>query len=182
MSSGLLRLRSLLRRHGVLLLAGAALSLAAVAFYFAAVHPMRAELAQLRARTEAAQQKLRSGAITAAPPRASVNEQLRTFHAFFPRVDSAPHWLETLHALGQGYGLQMRSGEYRLERRPDMTLLRYHVTLPVSGSYSQVRQFITHVLQEMPAASLDDVQLRREPGAGDRVDARLRFSLYFGSA
>jgi Tfp pilus assembly protein PilO len=175
----MLPMRALLRRHGALLVVGAALLLLAGICYAAAVHPLREELAELRGRAEAQQQKLRSGALAAAPARASVEEQLRTFHAFFPRAESAPLWLETLHALGEGYGLQIRSGEYRLERRPDSQLLRYHVTLPVSGSYTQVRQFITHVLQDMPAASLDDVQLRRDPAVTDRVEARLRFSLHF---
>ena len=179
MSPAIHRLQRLLRRHGVPMLAGVLLALGAAAFYAAAVLPLRAELAELQQQTTAAQQRLRSGAFAAVAPRASVSEQLRTFHAFFPKVDSAPHWLETLHALGQGYGLTIRSGEYRLERRPETPLLRYHVTLPVTGSYGQVRQFITHALQEMPAASLDDVQLRREAGVADRVEARLRFSFYF---
>ena len=171
-------LRRAVRRIGLPFLVTGALLLLAAVLYLAGVQAMRGEIADLRAQAEAAQRRLRSGDLARAAGPASVPDQLRSFHAFFPRTDSLPHWLDTIDRIGRGAGLTIRSGEYRLERQ-DQALWRYHVTLPVAGSYIQVRQFITFVLREVPAASLDDVQLRREPGAGDRVEARLRFSLHF---
>jgi Tfp pilus assembly protein PilO len=171
------KLRRAVRRLGLPVIAATALAAAAVVVYLAGVQPMRSEVTALQAQANAAQQRLRSGNLERGAAPASVSEQLRSFHSFFPRADSLPHWLDTIHKIGRGAGLVIRSGEYRLERQ-DQGLWRYHVTLPVAGNYIQVRQFITFVLREVPAASLDDVQLRREPGAGERVEARLRFSLH----
>jgi Tfp pilus assembly protein PilO len=174
------RARRLLRGHAAATLAGAALLVAAGAYYVVLVLPARAELADLRAAVDAGQARMRKVQGSGAAPKLSVDEQLRTFHAFFPRPEAAPRWLDTLYMAGRAYGLSMPSGEYKLERSNDAALARYHVMLPVAGSYTQIRQFIAHVLKEVPAASLDDVQLRSDPDAKGHVEARLRFSLYFG--
>lgn len=168
--------RRLLRRIGWPALGAGALVLLAVLLYALGVRQAQREVDALKLQAEAAQQRLRSGSLEARKAPATVAEQLRTFQAFFPRADSLPHWLDTIHTIGRGSGLVIRSGEYRLER-PEQGPWRYHVTLPVAGNYLQVRQFITFVLREVPSASLDDVQLRREAGS-DRVEARLRFSLH----
>lgn len=173
-------LRRLARRIGWPALAAAALVLLAALLYLAGVRQLQSEVDGLRQQAEAARQKLRSGKLEPGRAPATVAEQLRTFQAFFPRPDSLPHWLDQIHAIGRGSGLVIRSGDYRLER-PEQGPWRYHITLPVAGSYLQVRQFITFVLREVPAASLDDVQLRREAGS-DRVEARLRFSLHLAGS
>lgn len=174
-------LRRAVRRLGLPLIAAAVLVVAAILVFVAGVQPLRKDVAALRSQVDAAQQRLRSGNLERGAAPASVSAQLRSFHAFFPRPESLPHWLETIHKIGRGAGLVIRSGEYRLERQ-EQGLWRYHVTLPVAGNYIQVRQFITFVLREVPAASLDDVQLRRDPGAGERVEARLRFSLHLAGS
>lgn len=171
------RAQRLLRRHGLFTATGAALLLLAAAFHALAVQPLQPQVRELRAQAGLVQQQLRSGQLAPRERPATVSEQLRTFQTFFPRADSVPHWLDTIHTIGRASGLAIRSGEYRLERA-EQGLWRYHVTLPVSGSYVQVRQFITFVLREVPAASLDDVQLRKEAGAGERLEARLRFSIH----
>ena len=171
-------LRRVLRRHGWLPGLAALLVLLAIAVQLLVLQPMRKELAAERERAERTRQKLQSGALPRRAESGSVGDQLRSFHSFFPRPDSLPFWLETMHRLGRNSGVAMRSGEYRLER-PEQGLWRYHVTLPVSGNYLQVRQFIGQVLKEVPAASLDDVQLRREAGPAGRIEARLRFSIHF---
>jgi hypothetical protein len=40
-----------------------------------------------------------------------------------------------------------------------------------------MRGFIGEVLRDVPAASLDDVQFKRDSG-GSRLEARIRLSLY----
>jgi hypothetical protein len=175
------KLHRLVHRVGLPALAAAALLIVAALLYFAGVQPLRSELAGLRTQADAAQQKLRVARLAGTAAPATVAEQLRSFHAFFPRTDSLSHWLDKIHTIGRAAGLSIRSGEYRLERQ-ERAPWRYHVTLPVSGSYVQIRQFITFVLQEVPSASLDDVQLRREAGAGERLEARLRFSLHFSGS
>jgi hypothetical protein len=56
--------------------------------------------------------------------------------------------------------------------------MQYQIKLPVQGSYIQVRQFINHVLNTLPAVALNDISLKREDIASDLVYARLQFTLY----
>ena len=75
-----------------------------------------------------------------------------------------------------------QSGEYKLERSPDSRLARYQITLPVTGSYAQLRGFVGQVLADVPAAALEEITLRRESVSSPRLDARIRLTLYLGSA
>jgi len=159
-------------------LAGIAMRVAAAVLHGAAALPMASKLQAARLKLEAARSQRVDGQAHGEPVAKSVPDQLNAFRAFLPRSESLPRWLEAMHVAGRGTGIAIRSGEYRLERQ-DAGLWRYHVTLPVSGNYTQLRQFVNAVLQEVPAASLDDVQLRRESGAGERLEARLRFSIHF---
>jgi hypothetical protein len=74
------------------------------------------------------------------------------------------------------------SGEYRLSRTAGERLARYEITLPLKGSYAQIRGFVADVLAAVPAAVLDEVNLRREGVDSARLDARVRLTLYVGGA
>ena len=76
----------------------------------------------------------------------------------------------------------LQSGEYKLDRNPDSRLARYQITLPVTGSYAQLRGFVGQVLADVPAAALEEITLRRESVSSPRLEARIRLTLYLGSA
>ena len=59
-------------------------------------------------------------------------------------------------------------------------LTRYQLTLPVKGSYRQIRGFIAQVLTDVPASALEEIGFRRDTVGTDRIDARLRLTLYLG--
>jgi len=82
-----------------------------------------------------------------------------------------------LHRLARGARLDVAQGEYRLERRPT-GLWAYRVTLPVRGSYAEVRNFVSAVLKDMPTASLDSVRVERRKADDAQLEAQLRFTLY----
>ena len=52
------------------------------------------------------------------------------------------------------------------------------MVLPVAGSYVQIRQFITDVLQQLPALALSDLQITRDNAMSPTVEARLVFVLF----
>jgi len=68
----------------------------------------------------------------------------------------------------------------RTEHRLSTTegLERLHVTMPVTGSYAQVRRLISAALAHDPALSLDTIKLRRASPMSADVDAELQWSLY----
>jgi Tfp pilus assembly protein PilO len=176
------RLRAQLERIGRAGVIGIALAVFAAAFYFSAVAPVQAERAALRGEAERLQQRLQTGGLAGGGAKGTPAEQLATFYAFFPPPQSSPEWLGKIHAAAQAKGLVLRSGEYRLERSADQRLARYQITLPVAGSYAQIRGFVGQVLADVPAAALEEITLRRESVSSPTLEARLRLTLYLGSA
>ena len=108
----------------------------------------------------------------------SAAAQLSRFYAGFPVAADSARSIGRIQAAARRAGLDLQSGEYRLEGRGGERLQRYGVVLPVRGSYVQIRAFIDGVLADLPHAALEDVQLRRESAASPYIDARLRLTLF----
>lgn len=160
---------------------GAGLAALAAALHFSAVAPLDAQLAELRVEADVLQRRYGTGQ-TLAREKPGAAEQLAAFYAHFPARESSPEWLGRIHAAAEAKGLQLNAGEYKLERRADSRLARYQITLPVQGSYAQIRSFVGEVLQAVPAAVLDDITLKRESVDSPQVEARIRLTLYLGNA
>ena len=153
--------------------AGASMLLAALALWAFALRPLAADNQRLEDEAAEAQRRPRSLVPAAEGPVA----QFRAYEARLPRAEAAVEMASRIYQAGMNNGLALPTGEYRLERLPDERLLRYRINLPVSGSYPQIRAFVLEVLRTVPAAALDDIQLRRD-ASGAQLEARLRFSLY----
>jgi len=159
---------------------GIGLLVFAVTFYVSAHRPARVELSALRAEARQLQEQLRMGESLTGRA-AAPEEQLATFYAFFPREASTPQWLARIYAAAAAKGIALESGEYKLERKTGERLARYEILLPLKGSYAQIRGFVAEVLATVPAAVLEEVNLRRENVQSRRLDARVRFTLYLGA-
>jgi Tfp pilus assembly protein PilO len=57
-------------------------------------------------------------------------------------------------------------------------LVRTRVTVPVRGSYAGQRELVARVLNALPHAALDSVQMERATET-DHLNAQVRFSLFF---
>jgi hypothetical protein len=155
---------------GVVLIA---LSLAVVA---SAIVPLETRIGELKADLELLRAKLQ--AAPAAAGSAGTGDALTNFYAFFPPLGSTPEWLQRIFGLAEAQGLRLEAGEYKLKRETDFKLARYELTLPVRGSYPQIREFVSQVLTEVPASSLDELSLRREDPGSSTVEARIHLTLY----
>lgn len=127
------------------------------AIYVFAVRPLDARLAYLEKRLganvrNAAAETIRSG---------SPAEKLAAFYGFFDQRDGQVDWLARLYGSARAAGIELRSAEYRLIDTSGR-LLRYEATLPLSGSYAQIRAFLEAVLEENPLLSLDQLNIRRK--------------------
>ncbi|MEF7612413.1 GspMb/PilO family protein [Aquincola sp. MAHUQ-54] len=165
------------RRLGPFGAAGLVLLAAALGWALLVLRPLQAEHEGLQQQALALEARLQSGRELASAP-ASAGEQLAAFHAFFPRADASTPWLARIHAAAAANGVALASAEYRVERRPEQPLLRYTLTLPLTGTYAELRGFVGTVLAEVPAAAIDDIQLRRENAGSATLEARIRLSLY----
>jgi len=145
------RLERWLRRLGPPGVLGIGVLLACAGFYVDALAPaeeaaqaQRASLEHLRARTPY-EPVSTSGRREA---------ELQRFYSLFPSAAQLTDQVERLHGFARKSGLELAQGEYRLERHTQ-GLWAYRVTLPVHGSYPQLREFLSAVLSGMPIASID---------------------------
>lgn len=166
------RLERALRRLGPAGVLGIGVLLACAGFYAQSVAPLeeqlraeRAALERLRARTP--YQPVSNGR----------DEDLQRFYALFPSAASLSREVERLHRLARKSGLELAQGEYRLERRAE-GLWAYRITLPVRGSYGQLRRFLSAVLADMPIASLDALRFERKKAADTQLEAQVRLTLH----
>jgi hypothetical protein len=180
MNAVIARLRAAVDQLGRSGVVGIALLGFTVAFYFSAVAPLATELASLGAEADDLDRRLQMGGASAS--KGTPAEQLATFYAFFPSPQSSPDWLGKINAAARAKGLVLRSGEYKLERSADQRLARYQITLPVAGSYAQIRGFVGQVLADVPAVALEEITLRRESVSSPTLEARIRLTLYLRSA
>jgi hypothetical protein len=147
--------------------------LACAGLWFTSVKPLEQEISERRTAAE------RMRARTPYQPVSSDGraEELRRFHALFPSGEEVIGETEKLHQLARRAGLELAQGEYRLER-PAAGLWAYRVTLPVAGSYAQLRDFISAVLKAMPATSIDALRFERKRAADPQLEAQVRLTLH----
>ena len=160
-------------------LLGVALVVFALAFYALGVRPLHKRAASLEKEVSAlsAQISTRGGIA----PRPTQRSQLSNFFAFFPVTEALPELLGKVQRAARDNSLQLEKGEYRLTQEREFPLARYQVTLPVKGTYPQVRGFVNDVLAAVPAAALEELALKREGAADPQVEARVRFTVFLAA-
>lgn len=167
MKQHIARLVKALGWHG---LAGvAALMLAFIAIVMSQRWDAQATALQLEARQLRAQ---------AAPARAAAASPLsvQQWQAGLPPSADRQQRLADLLELGIRLELNAARTEHRLSTAEGLERLR--VTMPVTGSYAQLRRFISAALAHDPALSLDSLKLRRASPMAAEVDAELQWSLH----
>ena len=165
------RLPALLRALGPLGALAIGVLAFCLAYDLAVLRPAERILSARRAAT--AERALRPAASDRA------ESDLRRFYALFPPLERATDELERLFALARDAQVELRQGEFHLERGPRLSA--YRVTLPIRGDYAQVRGLAGAILSGMPAASIDGLRIERRNAADTRLDARLQLTLYFRS-
>lgn len=162
-------------------LAGLALLAAAVGFQLAVNEPARARLAQLRLETAAQRSAAQAGGPRALQRAVPDSARADAFYAYFPSRKSAPESLDLIYQAAARQALALNEGQYALVPGKAAKLLEYQVSLPVKGSYAQIRRFAVQVLHDVPAASLDELVFRRDAVGSAEVEAKIRFTLHMRS-
>lgn len=166
------QLRRILDALGLAGVVGVGVLLFCLPFYFSALAPAQAEVKRRDAAAAAVRlptQPLQRGDDWSA--------DLERFYSRFPRVERLPSELDALYAHAKVSKVQLLQGEYRMESR-GASLAAYRVTLPVRGSYPQLRQFVGRVLKDMPTTSLDAVRFERRKAADAQLEAQVRLTIY----
>lgn len=158
--------RDLRARLGDVALASIALIAMAMLFQFVAVSPLEARLALLDGRLASSNRHTAADSLRTGTPAA----KLAAFYAFFDLKDGQVDWLARLYGNASAAGIELRSADYRLVDT-NGRLVRYEATLPLSGSYAQIRIFLEAALEENPLLSLDQLNIRRKRVNDTRAEA-----------
>lgn len=173
MAVSLARLQFGLARLGWAGALGAALVAGSLAYDATVVRAREARLEEQLQRNDAARR--------AAEAEAAAREATRAEPASAGKPELAPEAVAALHGVFDAAaesGLELAQGEYRLTEVREAGLRSYQLSLPVAGSYADIRAFIAQALNADPALALTAIQLRRERIEEVEVEAMINFTLY----
>lgn len=137
--------------------------------------PERLQLGGLKEQVAAARSRSTSPARSGGQ---GTEAEMAAFYGTFPAGSTAPVWLQKIYAAGDQFSLGLEKGDYKQTLDRNSHLLNYEISLPVRGSYVQIREFIRTVLAEVPSLALRDIQFHRANIGEPAVDAQIRFILY----
>ena len=158
---------------------GVVLLLVAYAFYIAVLEPMELRAGQAREQAGTPGQRAALNAQMREATLKSPAAMLEKFYAFFADSQGVSGKLAKIHSLAQAGGLELKQGEYKLQRDKDARIVQYMITLPVSGGYTQIRTFTARVLSDIPTAALDQIRFERKLAGDPNVEAEIKFTLYW---
>jgi Tfp pilus assembly protein PilO len=181
----LTRLRWEAARHGARLGwlggVGALLILVTALFHFSVrpkiineINSLQEDAARLRARHQMALTQ-------PVAAKMGVSQQLTTFYEFFPPQGALPDRLAKVYAAASKRGVTLERGEYKVVQEQGWRLLRYQITLPVKGSYEQIRGFVADVLTALPASAVDEISLKRDGIGATVIEAQIKLTLFLGA-
>jgi len=163
----LLRLREELGLLG----AGAIGILVVAALFFAFVVKPAQE------KSEALDFELARHAGRAAAEPSGAGERIAALYRFLKRDEAPTDWLAKLYGIAVATGVEMQSGSYRTPLAAGR-VERYEISLPVSGSYAQIREFVKRALAEIPVLSIDQLSIKRQSRNDGAVQAELHLTLH----
>lgn len=156
-----------------------ALLVTSIPFYFSAIRPLQTNLNALKQNLEDARDASSSRVDHSAD---TPMEQLDEFYRFFPSEEDSPRWLGKMVEIAGRNGLVLNHGEYAVMRDSAGQLRRFKITLPVQGTYPQIRRYLAALIAEIPNMALENVQFERKDIGDTKLQARIRLVLYLGQA
>ena len=138
----------------------------------AVIRPLEARLERLDTRLSSDSRKAAESTRRGTP-----SAKLAAYYGYFERQESQVEWLAKLYGSAQAAGLDLRTADYR-RLDTDGRVVRYEVTLRLSGTYAQLRAFLENALAENPVLSLDQLSLRRKRVNDTLVEAEAVLTIH----
>jgi len=170
------KIRQIQRDLGALGMGALVLLAASVSFQLAAVGPLEDKAKRLSEQLEARPRATGATGMKIISP-ASQPARVAEFYEFFDNGERIEDSLAKIYGIAATAGLQLRAADYRLSE-PRARLERYEITLPVQGTYAQIRLFLESCLRELPTLSLDRTVMRRKNANETRIEADIVLTLH----
>jgi Tfp pilus assembly protein PilO len=107
----------------------------------------------------------------------SAAEKLAAVYDYLRKPEATTDWLAKLYAIGKATGVELQSASYKSQPTTGH-LERYEIVLPLTGTYTQMREFLKRALAEIPVLSLDQISLKRDNRREGTVQAELHLTLH----
>ncbi len=133
----------------------------------------RATLAERRAARSAAISTVRSNRPI------NAQESAAAFVDSLPSAKQRSGDIAVLLDAARTANLVVERADYSVQQEPNVPILRLKATLPVKGSYSDIRSMATQVLNKLPHAALESMQLERANASATQLDAVLQLNLLY---
>ena len=156
---------------GITGLAALLLFAAAGVFFTLVLQPLKDKSAALESRALSVRDAAQGQA-------GNATEKVGAVYEYLKKPETTTDWLAKLYAIGAATGVELQSASYKTQATPGTRLERYEIVVPLSGSYTQMRDFLKRSLAEIPVLSLDQVSLKRENRREGTVQAELRLTLH----
>ena len=122
----------------------------------------------------------RASMVRDSAPRQAGNatDKVGAVYEYLKKPETTTDWLAKLYAIGAATGVELQSASYKSQSTPGTRVERYEIVVPLTGSYTQMRDFLKRSLAEIPVLSLDQVSLKRESRREGTVQAEVRLTLH----
>lgn len=180
MSAAVITAKNFLRRAGWAGMLGLAILLGSPIFYATTVLPMQEQVATLKAEQVQLRREITKNLHRETQPAPTREMQLKAFYEQLPSLNRSDEWMAKIYAAAERQHIVLASGAYKLTGAETGNIQRYQITLPIRGSHVQIRRFLTDILTEVPALSLDDVSFKRETIDLTAVNAVIKLTLFLG--
>lgn len=107
-------------------------------------------------------------------------ESLRWIEAL-PGTERRGEQVRTLIDAAARSGVTLERADYAVQQDLALPISRLAVTVPVVGSYAAVRRFVAIVLNELPNAALESLQLERSDARASQLRTTARLVLLYRS-
>jgi Tfp pilus assembly protein PilO len=104
-------------------------------------------------------------------------EKVAAVYEYLRKEEDTTDWLAKLHGIATATGIQLRAATYRTQPA-EGRIVRYEIVLPVSGRYSQIRDFLKRAAAEIPVMSIDQITLKKDERKGGALHAEMRLTLH----
>lgn len=163
--------------------AAAALGSIALACWLWLVPQLQAELDDQQQALQQTEQSVKTAdAPIPVAPRPLAEMRAESFYHLLGDRHQIEKQIKALFDLAKEAGLTLQQADYKSIEDKDGDFYTYQIQLPMTGSYSAIRQFCESTLLAMPHVSLDEMSFKRESVGGGKVEAKLRFTFYLSKS
>ncbi|AMO98365.1 hypothetical protein CAter282_0427 [Collimonas arenae] len=116
--------------------------------------------------------------VTIASPRSTADDRLLNFYQTLGQSSQKEQQIKAIFAIAGNSNLDLNMAEYKVTFNQNGGYQTYQMSFPLKGSYADIRRFCERLLLDIPFASLDEINFKREAINNPSLEAKLRITLY----